>query len=546
MANKKYSKDAGRMDHKQNNCKSNKGNRRRRTKKPADSKEYSQEEERQSKEGNSNQADYPNDPTYYYSADDKAVMEGFTRFSFPKVVGISHKWGPSSIALRTAERIRIHPSVGPIYDDMPSSSPINSASFDTYAKLSSINNKETKYAMNDVSLLVLSMGEILKMVSYIRKILRLTWMYSSKNSSIPVSYLVAAGVEPNDYQANITYYRNLFNLIITKINSIVFPANIPALVKASTMFDDVYRDSLTDYYTAFLTVPGSTWKLNDIKSEAGGGLDTVEVVPISGTKELSEYLVILEDMVDTMRSSATWAVIYSDLLTLQDRTNFKRISIPLIQEFELVNAVYNPIFNIMLRHATIVGENTSYECPIPDHGKNDVWTLPGTPYLTMDYEFVQSSDFALQPRIVNFYETNDPDMNIRIEMSRWMVSAQSVKYMDDPGETDTVRLRNCIVQDSYISDVTGYFGVEARTTFTSNVIPKSAPNWSAQLYNYINVANLPYMVVGTLSTTEHNVGKLTAMEPIIDLEAFSFLDYEWLKGVADFGYLKFFSTQNAW
>lgn len=490
-------------------------------------------------EGREPVTSYANDPLYFFPADEKAQMESILQMSFPRIYGHKYDFGPSQLYGLTAARVRISPAIGPCESDQLAQAPINIAGSNTYARLSAMNSKETKYAPQDVTLLILAMGSILRMAGYIRRILATTMVVNSKNTDVPQTYYYAMGVDYDEFKDQIPNYIDKFNTLVASIDSIVFPADIEYLRKATNMYTRCYKDSSTEYYGVYFPVPATEWKLNDTYNEEGGGLDTVQVVPLNGVKPLSFYLDILTDLVNTMKTSATWAVIYSDLLNLYDKKGFNKVSIPFFERNESLEPEVNAYFNIMLRHATLVGANMGGAI-----SNNDVCSDINASGVKMDYCFQLRTRILDLPKLLNFYETTTPSPDALFEATRWMVVGKDAVPVEDTHGNIAVVYRKCFPQDTYVESISMFIHKQAIVTATDNVYDQSTASTvlGSLISAYARMKDAPMRYAAEYVDSGNQYGQITKIWPLCDIDAFSTCDEVYLRNIINFGAIHFFGA----
>jgi hypothetical protein len=483
-----------------------------------------------------------NDPTYFIPATEQGLLESLTAFSFPQVMGKSFSLQKRvsgsendalKVALPTASQIRISPVVGPSVNSV--SDPINVAASNIYVQQSARNNKNTLYAPQDSMTLVLAMGQIVAIEEFIRRVLKFSFLVDSRNFDVPRGYFTAMGVDFDDYRRNVANYRDQFNVLVSKINAITFMADIPYIKKCSEIYSSVYRDSMTDMYGVHFVVPGHTWMINETAYDQGTVLIDTPVVERNTIKTLAQYLGILDSMIDAVKLSSTFNVIYSDILSLYNETHFNTITIPLFSIVETANIEYNPMFNIMLRHATIVGDNkgdlidpTSTSTTrwgntvIPDASKNTLY---------MTYHFEAPDDFIAYDRFINFFETNSPDANTRFEMTRWMVVGDAEHIEGD----SYVTVDYPILQDSIVNSVDLYLNDRRVFQAASNTLDASVPANMLTVNSWLTMANLPMKWLVT--KTNYVIDKAV---PLTDVDSWSTVDAKYLSNITNMAMIHYF------
>lgn len=489
-----------------------------------------------------------NDPAQFIPSSETSLLDSLTWFTFPQVMGrdftlkqvplYTGAEGLIKLSLPTASQIRLSPSIGG--STKSALDPINVAATNIYVRLSARNNKTTSYAPQDVMTLVLAMGQIIAMEEYIRRALKITFNVNSNNLSVPRGYFKAMGIDFDDYRANIADYRDRFNVIISSINAITFMADIPYIGYCKDIYSRIFKDSVTNMYGVHIPVPGHTWQISEVEYFDGTILKDVDVVEQNSTKVLGYYMTILEDMITSFKLSSTFNVIYSDILALYDKDHFNTIEIPLFSPAEQLEYDYNIMFNIMLRHGTIIGDNygelVDSADPDGERTRNTVFPSAAENILYQDFVFKRVDDYLMWNRLVNFYETNSPDANTRFEMTRWMAIGGVVS--DEEFSDGSLAIREPVIQNTFINSVDLYLGDDRIVGYTSNVVNVARSNLTGFITLHTKMANLPMQVLATLNDGH----EITTAQFTDDLDAWSSVDLQYLTNLRNQTMIYFFGA----
>lgn len=320
-------------------------------------------------EGNTavNERDFNNDPSWYFG--DKQLMDQTVNFSFNQIQGWPIQVGNYAGQNPGIMRIEVSGSIG---DPTPwgvsigytRTEGINWAAKKMYAQLSANTGRTTSYTPADITMMLLSLGDVLKLVSYIRRVFGVMYTYSNRNALYPQA-LVQSMVDPegstaNGYQwkkdiTDVANLRTRFNVVINAFNRVPIISNIPYIHKCATMFDKVYLDSMSPMAQTIYLAPNRLWKLNEVDDESGSFLESV-TPSVSGQSGLEFYIAQLEGMINVLLDSTTLQVVYADIINLANKGGVQLYTIPTCPEDYAIVPEYNEQFLNLVHNLTICGD----------------------------------------------------------------------------------------------------------------------------------------------------------------------------------------------
>lgn len=371
--------------------------------------------------------EYMNDPAWYIA--DINTMQQAMGFSFDNFIGrdvnleIHDVTLPNGASATSVDKLGsimsfyMAPSIG--YTGIGSAaklSAINQQGFKLYARLSSVNSKNTQYAPQDVTTLILAMGEVISLISHIQRAFGLMWTYNIRNRNMPVKLIDATGIDSTDLYNNIAQYRIRFNTLMVQANKIPFPSNIDYFSKCAQLYSDVYKDSEDDMSQMYLFRPFYTWTLDENSSTEGTKLVTTDV-----SSSMSGLLDQLSAMLETLLTSATYNYIYSDIINFLNRpgNSAKLLYYTTIPEDYVVVPVYNYAMLGQITNVTVLSPPVGKASETDHTHANDVIPDMDNMCLTYAPKFTRSRIPSLSmDRYLNFGE-QDPDVMTRIENSRY-------------------------------------------------------------------------------------------------------------------------------
>lgn len=424
-----------------------------------------------------------NNAAMYFS--DLSLAEQTTRFSFnqflgdEKTLGVFGDYPPSTVL-----SLAINPSPG--LTTGADDAGVNIAGRRTYTRLSAGNAKTTNYAPQDVTALILAVGEIISMIEVAKRAFRVVYTYDVRNKSIPRGIIRAMGFDPEMCdEGKIGPLRIDLNIAINSFNQIPIMKNISYFSKCAEVYANYYCDSESRMSQYYLFSPYSTWLLDETGSEEGSVLRTQHVLlGHSGVQQkMSEFIALIKNMIRAISDSSTFGYIYSDILRLvPDSEQYK---IALLMENEVLLPVYDPMKLLQIHNSTTIGvphgnaykkgsitpENDVY----PNVNNNGVEYLPS--FTTSDkFNYPQAEGEV----IVDFpHSMGDPDLDQRVDITRY----QSVISID---EDDSTNLLNSTIPDHYVVYYATFFNADLRQRFGSRII-HSLPNPNSKISDILRI-----------------------------------------------------------
>lgn len=415
-----------------------------------------------------------NDPSWYIP--DPMVMEQATRISFDDFVGVpidmdpgrQASLDPTATMFKPGAIMQVFMNPSPGYTGLtdPKVAAINQQGFRTYARLSSINAKNTSYLPNDVTTMILAMGELISLMALAQRAYGLLWTYNVRNRTMPTMLVDLSGVKAETLRATAAPYLTRLNTLFVEANKIPFPSNIDYFKKCSQIYSSVYTDSDTDMAELYVPLPYSTWDLTEDEIVEGTYLKTRVLYSDSSfvPMEPNALLDLIEDKINVMLTSATYNYVYSDIINLAT----KDPSVQLLQFTPLdfnysVMPVHDREWLLKINNATILGKalvSTDQYLPAEHTTLNDV--IPDVDSMSLLYapQFKMTYPSTALDRIINF--TNEaPTMEERLVATRLYNSAPLIRMGATPGGTLTAyafytKADGVAMGDHYVSAIAVY------------------------------------------------------------------------------------------
>ena len=371
-----------------------------------------------------------NDPNWYFLDADVATQA--SSFSMDQYLGVDTDLSLSidgqintlGITVPAILALHMNPCPG---DTSTIQRGINMAGLKTYTMLSSMNSKTTNYGPQDVTTLLLSLGEVISILEHIRRAFGVAFTYNQRNRTMPVMLLDMMGFEHTDFLENLAQHRLQFNSWITAVNKIPFLDNIAYMYKCADMYQNVYADSESSMAQLVFMRPYSTWVLDEQYSDQGSGLVTT-VLPNLGTWD--QWATIVDSMITALFQSTTYNYIYSDILNYSTRTGAKLMYMDFLREDYVVVPVYNRTFMLQV-HNSIAVSAPYYTATDGKYTKlNDV--IPDVENNRIDYRPAWSNRGSTTTQLIVDFDTPLATLEDRIEATRYQAM---LKYKETVAET---------------------------------------------------------------------------------------------------------------
>lgn len=410
-------------------------------------------------EGEVNSKQGNNDPNWYFA--DKGLMESVSKFSFNNFLGYGDGVGQNKVPY--ALQIYFNPAAAcgmdPVLNDSNRQAGINMASLKLFTTLSSQSGKTTNYGPEDLSILMLALGDLISFVEYGRRTLGLAFVYNNRNWNYPVNMIKACGFT-SDVLNNLAQKRADFNVTLNTINKISFPSNVAYFYKCANMYQNIFLDSTSPMAQSYVYIPNSVWILDEKMSGAGSVLKSRNLWNTSSdmTMTWDNYMSILNDMVNAIMQSSTFNYIYGDVLNYAAKSNVPLLHLDIMAEDYATMPVYNELALSQIHNLTATGS------PMENQFYSDVahTVQANTPANNVYADAATNSVryapvFAYHPlQIADLYIdslTPDPDVNVRIDMTRYAVRADSTidLYTADSATPKGKGINNAALPDHYVT-----------------------------------------------------------------------------------------------
>lgn len=451
---------------------------------------------------------FTNEPTYYYT--NKEVTDSALRIPYNLFAGTQYNIGDSKFLPLNVLVYHTYPTPTHSWDTtatgiaLSRESGIDWAAQRLYTALSAVNGKTTNYTPSTISVLMLAMGEVISMYSFIRRAFGYAYTYSRRNWGVPFSLFKAMGIDWEDFRSNIADYLTQFNTIIADMNKIPILSNVTYFQKCADMYNYVYQDDESPMAQLELMVPDYTWYLiEDSTIRAGSILQTVCTPCCAGYS--SNHLATMQGWLDILRTqiynlmmSSTLNVVYSDIYNYVFKKGMQVDHLPPVLPDYHLDSIYNVEWKNTMHNARVFGKPVGRGGESADTGK----IITTTVYTAAD----QSTDYGTS-NMNDVWENSDASglfyhpLNA-IEIPKVITNTDVMPYADN---IDYEAL-NAIVFDTSSPELT----LEQKIEYTRYTTPYVIVGCQAK-----DTTNASYIKMYTtcVAPTDHSIADIELLIP---------------------------------
>lgn len=315
-------------------------------------------------------------------------------------------WKPSGVfRIPDVLAYRMNPSVGRA---LGGNAPINIISRKNYAEWTASNAKTKDYAPEDISMCVLSIGQLLAMINFVKRAYGILQYFNFYNKSVPRALFAAMGLDYDNWSQNMADVRTRINQLIARIDTIQFPTALNYFKTSSYVYENVFVDRDDKMISYHLMTPDTTWMINETASPDGTILETIPVAGSDGTYQT--ICRIISDMIDAIIYSATFNAIFADIINLTNRNMLASevITVEMLPIDYVVTPLYSEGFNWQVMNMSIVG-SPKLESEAGSTPSNNVITDTNKSSVIYDPHFSALQDRDKHPIPVRIPDTTVSD-----------------------------------------------------------------------------------------------------------------------------------------
>lgn len=415
-----------------------------------------------------------NDPNWYFT--DAAMADQVSQLSFQQLAGYPIDFGSYQLSVPNMVKVELNPCPGVINSSdygsalLNKSSGINLAGFRIFSKLSAYTGRTATYGPQDISTMILAMGEVITVMEWIRRAFGVANAYSLRNRSYPREAITwGMMIDIQDFFANFANYRTRFNTLVTMVNQLPIPVGIKYFEKCRSLYEKVYVDADSSMAQSIFTNPFTTWILDESSDPRGSILATTPWHSNAAmndldtnVKTMKNYLDTADLMIGALLNSSSLQVVYTDLLNLSLKVGQTFWKMDYLPDGYLVTPEYNPGILLQIHNSSWTGEPvqgseltsphvTKLNDVVPNANTNSLYYNPG--FSTMQ---PSTPDGRWYPRtndnVIIDMMTDTPTVVDRVECTRYCSISGTTPY-----GTNNTRACDAVLPDHYITGVSLYY-----------------------------------------------------------------------------------------
>lgn len=384
-------------------------------------------------------------PNWYFT--DKAMAEQVTQMAFQNLAGYPIEIGVNKLDVPNVNTIFLNPAPGVIntadYGStlLNKTAGINLAGFKFFSELAAYTGRSAIYGPQDISTMILGLGELLSMMEVIRRMFGVAFTMNMRNRSYPREVLAAMYVDPDDIFDHFSDYRTRYNTLVTMVNQIPIPATIAYLDKCQRIYEEIYLDTESSMAQTLIPMPFTTWVMDETSYSGGTILATEpvccaadKITPLSTLQPLSYFLDIADKQIGALLNSSTLNVVYTDILNLATKKGVAFLKMDYLAEGYAVVPRYSQEFMLQMHNSTLIGQPvltsliatpvhaTPYNDVYPNANTNSLYYNPGFGLAYANPDVPRTGSYVLVDLL-----SDNPDVVDRIEVLRYAsLGAQNI------------------------------------------------------------------------------------------------------------------------
>lgn len=486
-----------------------------------------------------------NDPNWYFT--EPQIADQAASFAFDNYlevdVPMAFNNSDNGADVSNVEQLFRAPSVLAIHcnpcpgDTSTIRTGINMAALKTYTRLSNANAKTTAYAPQDLTTLILAVGEVISILEHIRRAFGFAFTYSQRNRAMPSKLLDMMGFKSSDFLTNIAQHRLQYNSWITAVNKLPIMSNIAYLFKCASMYQKVYLDSTSNMGQLVFMKPYSTWVLDETSNEQGTVLKTTNVPQLA---TWDKWAKLVDTMIGGLFESSTFNFIYSDILNLSTKSGAQLLYLDYLKEDYSLVPEYNRNFLLQVHNISMAGMPLGVDqfsnASMPEGYTPDNDVLPSVNKNMVVYNPLfgrLTGNNVVEPII----DMDVPEANLidRIEATRYMAVTKAV----DTKDATTAKARKGIgLPDHYVVmlEISNERDNSTGTMFTAQTL--EGTKTLSDAYSHLQLTQFDWAPLMYVKSAGEGRSAI-----IGDLNYWTTLDPDWFKRVNDLTFQALFEMR---
>lgn len=167
---------------------------------------------------------------------------------------------PDGITLPGIIGIGCIPTIG--YASGKQTDPINLAARNIWMNLRGLYSNRIPYTAGAIVQYVVALDSIVTAFQTIKRAYGVVYAYDVRNRYVPDGLLIAMGIDPVDFRANLPYVKSFMNKLATQLSSFGIPTDIRLILDHVDMASHIYMDGTAANSMFLVPTPEFVWKMD--------------------------------------------------------------------------------------------------------------------------------------------------------------------------------------------------------------------------------------------------------------------------------------------
>lgn len=202
----------------------------------------------------------------------------------------------------------------PSFQGSSASDAVNQAANSLYSYVVHANSRNQSYDSADLMMLIYAGAQAFSFFAHGVRAYGVARMFDQRNKYLPEALLNAMGFDYFDVRDHLSNMWFDLNELVARLSQIWIPNDLPIVERWFWMNSHIYMDSSTVKGQYYLFVPKQVFKYAETLSDQGGGLTPVKGWNPNNKAKWSDYLAVMNEMLDALLNSQDRGIIFGDIL----------------------------------------------------------------------------------------------------------------------------------------------------------------------------------------------------------------------------------------
>lgn len=191
---------------------------------------------------------------------------------------------------------------------------VNQAAHSLYSYVVHANSRNQSYDSTDLMMMIFAGAQAFSFFAHGVRAYGVARMFDQRNKYLPEALLQGMGFDYADLRSNLSKMWFDLNELVARLGQIWIPNDLPIVERWFWLNSHVYMDSTTAKGQYYLFVPRQVYKYDEKLTSQGGGLTPVLEWDPTRSKKWSDYMQVMNSMIDALLDSQDRGIIFGDIL----------------------------------------------------------------------------------------------------------------------------------------------------------------------------------------------------------------------------------------